>query len=126
MERWHMCLAAGALVVVPLAIASPTAAAQGLPPQFQAPGTPQAGALRPRLRERFAAANTTHDGRLTLAQAQAGGMRGVARNFDAIDADRKGYVTVADIRAFRRARRAERQTAPRVAAPLPSEPAPQP
>ena len=59
-----------------------------------------------RFRERFDAANTTHDGRLTLAQAEAGRMRMVARNFDAIDSDHKGYVTLGDVRTFNRARRA--------------------
>ena len=67
---------------------------------------PDQRTARPPLRARFAAANTTHDGRLTLAQAEAAGMRNVARNFDTIDVGRKGYVTLADIHAFRRARRA--------------------
>jgi hypothetical protein len=41
----------------------------------------------------------THDGRLTRQQAQAG-MPRVAENFDAIDIDRKGFVTLPEIRTF--------------------------
>jgi hypothetical protein len=51
--------------------------------------------------ERFNAANTTHDGRLTLAQAQAGGMPIVVQHFDEIDAQHRGYVTLQDIGAWR-------------------------
>lgn len=46
--------------------------------------------------ERFAAANTTHDGHLTLQQAKAGYFT-ISRHFNEIDADKKGYVTVADV-----------------------------
>lgn len=63
-------------------------------------------------------ANVTHDGHLTLAQAKAGHLRVVVRNFDAIDAGHKGYATLADIRQFMRVRRVERQArAPAVPAP---------
>jgi len=57
------------------------------------------------LAQRFAAANVTHDGRLTREQAEQG-MPFVARDFDAIDFDRKGYVTLPEIRAFAAQRRA--------------------
>jgi len=49
--------------------------------------------------ERFAEADTNHDGQLTLAEAQAG-MPRVAANFDKIDADKSGTVTVAEIEAL--------------------------
>ena len=70
-------------------------------------------ARRPRMtaRERFEAANTTHDGKLTLDQAQAGHMIRVARNFDAIDSAHHGYVTEDDIRAYNRSQRAARKAA---------------
>jgi hypothetical protein len=60
------------------------------------------------LRERFEAANTTHDGKLTQDQAQAAHMVGVVRHFSEIDADQKGYVTLQDIHAWMAAQRAAR------------------
>lgn len=58
------------------------------------------------LMQKFEAANTTHDGHLTEAQAESGGMKRVAKNFAAIDTDKKGYVTIEEIRAYRKAQRA--------------------
>ncbi len=74
------------------------------PPGPGAANYPQWGGA---LAQRFAAANVTHDGRLTREQA-ASGMPMVARNFAAIDADHKGFVTLQDVRAFAAERRAER------------------
>ena len=48
---------------------------------------------------RFAAADTDHDGKLTLAEAKAG-MPRVAANFSKIDADQSGTVTLAEIEAM--------------------------
>ena len=50
---------------------------------------------------KFYAANTTHDGHLTMAQAKAAGLTVVADNFDAIDVKKRGYVTFYDIMAWR-------------------------
>lgn len=50
------------------------------------------------MESRFAAADKNGDGKLTLAEAQAG-MPRVAKNFSKIDRDGKGYVTVDDIKA---------------------------
>jgi hypothetical protein len=58
---------------------------------------------------RFEAANTTHDGHLTLEQAQAGHLPMIAKNFSAIDKDGKGYVTLSDIQAWRHARAEQRR-----------------
>lgn len=58
------------------------------------------------LAQRFAAANTSQDGRLTLQQAEAANWRQVARHFAMIDAQHKGFVTMQDIRAWRAQRRA--------------------
>jgi hypothetical protein len=78
------------------------------PYAYQPPYGPSAGQpgmyQRPPLQgdtlvQRFAAANVTHDGRLTRQQADMG-MPLVAQNFDAIDFDRKGYVTLPEIQAF--------------------------
>ncbi len=59
------------------------------------------------MREHFAEANVTHDGRLTLEQAKAG-FPAMARLFDAIDRDHKGYMTMEDIHNYYEARRAAR------------------
>lgn len=48
--------------------------------------------------QKFADADTNHDGKLTLEEAKAG-MPKVAENFDKIDSQHKGYVTLAQIKA---------------------------
>ena len=67
---------------------------------------PQAGTSRRHkgLRVRFEEANTTHDGRLTPEQAQAS-WPSIAKHFAEIDKDKHGYVTVDDIRLYRREHR---------------------
>jgi len=52
----------------------------------------RAAQFRAQLESRFTAADTNGDGQLSQDEAKAG-MPGVARNFDAIDADHNGYVT---------------------------------
>jgi hypothetical protein len=81
------------------------------PPQYgypPPPGYPQ-GQPAPAARrggggqalvQRFDAANVTHDGRLTLQQAQAARWPEVVRNFPAMDIGQKGYVTLDDIRIW--------------------------
>ena len=59
---------------------------------------------RPSMQQHFDQANTTHDGHLTLEQAQTG-YKTVAKHFDAIDQDKKGYVTLDDIRAYSKMQR---------------------
>ena len=49
--------------------------------------------------ERFAKADTDHDGKLTLAEAEAG-MPHLAKIFDKIDVKKQGYLTQDDIKAF--------------------------
>jgi Ca2+-binding EF-hand superfamily protein len=51
------------------------------------------------IEEKFKAADTNHDGKLTLVEAKSG-MPRVARGFSKIDADNKGYVTVDEIKAM--------------------------
>jgi hypothetical protein len=58
------------------------------------------GAMK-RFQKKFDAANTTHDGHLTLAQAQTAGMKMIVANFSAIDTQHRGYVTFNDIVAWR-------------------------
>ena len=94
------------VLLVPLAGHAEAADVQ---PATTQPGPPSFISRRGRLRDRFAAANAAHDGHLTLAEARAGAMRGIVRNFDRLDAAHKGYVTLGDIQRFRQARRAARQ-----------------
>lgn len=60
--------------------------------------------------QHFADANTSHDGRLTLDQAKLG-FKSIARSFAQIDVNRRGYVTLDDIRAWKAAKKAARQAA---------------
>ena len=66
------------------------------------------------LQDRFEAANVTHDGHLTQEQARAK-MPSVARDFDAIDTDHKGYVTIDQIRDHAKSARAARRASARAA-----------
>lgn len=68
----------------------------------------RAAAAEARLEQRFAAADTNGDGRLTREEAQSG-MPRVFRRFEAIDGEGKGYVTLDDIRAALLARLAQRR-----------------
>ncbi len=61
--------------------------------------------------QKFEAANTSHDGHLTLDQAKAGKLKYVARHFDAIDKDHRGYVTLDDAHAYYKTMRAARHHA---------------
>jgi hypothetical protein len=71
------------------------AAPAGQPSVYQGPPAVADGALA----QSFAAANVTRDGRLTRQQAETG-MPFVAQNFEAIDFDQKGYVTLPEVQAF--------------------------
>ena len=55
--------------------------------------------MKDKLSERFNAADADHDGRLTRLEAE-GKMPRVAKNFDAIDVQKRGYVTIEQIAAF--------------------------
>jgi hypothetical protein len=105
-------LAMLAVPMLPGAAAAQTAAAT--PPAITAPDSAAPGAvpgewghwhhhggMMKLWQAKFAAANTTHDGHLTLAQAQAAGMQPIVANFTAIDTAHRGYVTFNDIMAWR-------------------------
>ena len=49
---------------------------------------------------KFYAANTTHDGHLTLAQAKSAGFQPVVDHFTDIDVAKHGFVTFYDIQAW--------------------------
>lgn len=120
MSRLWKLFVAG-LLCCPVVVAP--AAAQPVPP---VPGPVQGGpssdgAPPPASRshpfiEDFRAANTTHDGRLTLQQAQAAAgtvphMTAVVRHFAEVDVQHKGFITIQDIRAYMQRRRAARAAA---------------
>ncbi len=95
------------------AIAQPTPPPpEDLPPQAAgAPQAPPAGPPRMGGRQRFEAANVTHDGKLTREQAEQAHWMGLVRHFDEVDRDRKGYVTLQDLHDYAAARRAAQQGA---------------
>ena len=63
------------------------------------------------LAEHFVAANTSHDGKLTIDQASRAGWARIVRHFDEIDTDHAGFVTVAQIHAYNIGQRHGRRTA---------------
>ncbi|WP_206952476.1 EF-hand domain-containing protein [Trinickia acidisoli] len=90
------------LITVAIFAVSAGATAQTITPATAMP--PASGAARlerglQTLRDRFASANTTHDGKLTRQQAAAG-MPMVARHFDEIDTQHAGFLTLAQIEAY--------------------------
>jgi Ca2+-binding EF-hand superfamily protein len=52
-----------------------------------------------KIEARFNAADINHDGKLTLEEAKAG-MPRVAKVFDRIDVEKKGYITLEQLQAF--------------------------
>ncbi len=121
----------------PAALAAPAPAPATPPaatgtPMMQKPMAHQMS-HRMSLQQRFDAANTSHDGKLTKDQAAAAKWPWVDRNFDAMDKDHKGYVTVEDLHNFSHMRHAQMhatpaaaqpQTPPAQSAPAPAAPAP--
>ena len=76
-----------------------------------APANSAASGHRRTMQERFDAANTTHDGHLTLEQARAGRMNAVVRDFADIDTAKRGYVTLDEIKAHRKSVRQAKKAA---------------
>jgi hypothetical protein len=66
---------------------------------------PTAHHTRVTWQQHFAQANAAHDGHLTAEEAK-GGFAQIAKHFDDIDVDHKGYVTENDVRAWRVMRKA--------------------
>ena len=69
-----------------------------------------------RITERFRKADGDGNGALSRAEAEQS-MRGIARRFDTVDANRDGHVTVDEILAFRRTRTTGQGQGPAVNAP---------
>jgi hypothetical protein len=74
-----------------------------------APWVAQAQTPPPTLAQRFAMANITHDGCLTLQQAAAGRLGGVVQQFAYIDTAHKGCVTLDQIKLFRLQQKVQRE-----------------
>ncbi len=68
-------------------------------------GWAQAPQPKPTFEERFAAANTSHNGCLTFEEARAAHLAGVVKQFTAIDLARHGCITLPDIKAYRKGTR---------------------
>jgi hypothetical protein len=86
--------------------AAPVSPAPAAAPPATAPASPPGGHWHhgdtiKKWQAKFDAANTTHDGHLTLAQAKAADLIPVETNFTAIDTKNRGYVTFNDILAWR-------------------------
>ena len=80
------------------------------PAKTEAPAKAEPQHARQTWEQRFGQANVAHDGHLTREEATAG-FPLVAKHFDDIDVDHKGYVTENDVRAWRVMRKAVRRLA---------------
>jgi hypothetical protein len=109
MRGFFSILLVPALSLSVIALPSPVLAQDAPAAQTAEPPAPSLPKPTKRVKwqERFAQADTAHDGHLTLEEAKAG-YTTIARNFESIDVDGKGYVTEADIRAWHALRRATR------------------
>ena len=86
-----------------LGLALLAGASSGTPARADEPSAPNpapAHHVRQTWEQHFVQANATHDGHLTPVEAKDG-FPLVAKHFEDIDADHKGYVTQNDIRAWR-------------------------
>ena len=92
------------LLILP-ALLSPACAEEA--PNAEVPASHHA---RQTWQQRFSQANSAHDGHLTPEEAK-NGFPLVARHFDDIDVDHKGYVTQNDVRAWRIMRKAAHRLA---------------
>ena len=70
---------------------------------------PARGDMAEKMKERFAAADKNGDGKLTRDEAKAG-MPFVYKHFDEIDKAHSGAITMADIAAFAKEKRAAKQS----------------
>ena len=115
-------LAAPGLAQTTPSPAAPTQTSAAAPQAAAAPAPASAPAPHPRVSmdQRFANANTTHDGHLTLEQAKAG-YPTVAKHFTQIDTAKRGYITEDDIRAWEKAERDRRHEAQQKAAATPNK-----
>jgi len=119
--RLYLPLAALALLAMPAYAQTTPPAAAPAPASAPAPKA-AAPVAHPHLtmEQRFANANTTHDGHLTADQAKAG-YPTVARHFEAIDVAKKGFITEDDIHAWEKVERERRHEAQQKATTTPNK-----
>ncbi len=103
--------------VISAPLPSPSAPATPATPAPKAVAKPKAPALT--VEQRFEKANTSHDGKLTKAQAIAAKWTNVTRDFVAMDKDKKGYVTIDEVKAAAAKKPAVKKLAPAPATPKP-------
>lgn len=96
MQRIVYPLFLAALALPALVLAQPAGGDSGAPGKGQ------------KFAERFKKADANGDGKLTRAEAESGGMKMVARNFEAIDTNKDGFVTPDEIRAAMKMRREQK------------------
>ena len=103
--------------VISAPLQSPSAPATPATPAPKAVAKPKAPALT--VEQRFEKANTSHDGKLTKAQAVAAKWTNVTRDFVAMDKDKKGYVTIDDVKVASAKKPAVKKPVPAPATPKP-------
>jgi hypothetical protein len=91
------------IAAVAAVVGVPVFAQEAPPPMAAAPG--DAPHMTPR--ERFAAMDTDHDGRISKAEWLAAGRK--ERGFAMMDADHDGYLTIDELRAGREKMKAMRE-----------------
>ncbi len=72
-----------------------------------------AGSASAAPKSKFTSADVNRDRALSRAEACAGKTRNVCKNFDRMDANRDGFVTRAEIRAYNNGKRVARGLSPR-------------
>lgn len=103
--------------VISAPLPSPSAPATPATPAPKAVAKPKAPALT--VEQRFEKANTSHDGKLTKAQAMSAKWTNVTRDFAAMDKDKRGYVTIDEVKAASVKKLAVKKPAPAPATPKP-------
>ena len=97
-----------ALSLSAFAQTTPQPSSTGASGSSQAPATPTGHARHQGgCGDRFQAADTNGDGKLSRSEAQA--MPMVAKHFDEIDTNKDGYITCDELRAWRQEHRAEHE-----------------
>ncbi|MBL8377031.1 MAG: hypothetical protein JNM79_04125 [Burkholderiales bacterium] len=77
-------------------------------PQNRDAGRADRQARKAERQARFKAADTNGDGALSRAEADAAGLKGIAKRFDVIDSNKDGRVTREEMRTARQAHKGQR------------------